>query len=100
MRQARTVALFYCLLAFSHCCAGILRGLGRPMVPMAVMLAVWCALRITYITVTLRFIPQIGVIFWAYPITWTISSVVVAWYLAHCPLPSPGGGAPLHKEHV
>ena len=40
VRQARTVALFYCLLAFSHCCAGILRGLGRPMVPMAVMLAV------------------------------------------------------------
>ena len=100
VRQARTVALFYCLLAFSHCCAGILRGLGRPMVPMAVMLAVWCALRITYITVTLRFIPQIGVIFWAYPITWTISSVIFAWYLAHCPLPSPGGGAPLHKEHV
>ena len=28
VRQARTAALFYCLLAFSHCCAGILRGLG------------------------------------------------------------------------
>lgn len=100
VRQARTVALFYCLLAFSHCSAGILRGLGRPMVPMAVMLAVWCALRITYITVTLRFIPQIGVIFWAYPITWTISSVLFAWYLTHCPLPSPGGGAPGHGEHA
>ena len=100
VRQARTVALFYCLLAFSHCCAGILRGLGRPMVPMAVMLAVWCALRITYITVTLRFIPQIGVIFWAYPITWTISSVIFAWYRAHCPLPSPGGGAPVHRDHA
>ena len=100
VRQARTVALFYCLLAFSHCCAGILRGLGRPMVPMAVMLAVWCALRITYITVTLRFIPQIGVIFWAYPITWTISSVIFGWYLAHCPLPSPGGGAPVHRDHA
>lgn len=100
VRQARTVSLFYCLLAFSHCCAGILRGLGRPMVPMAVMLAVWCALRITYITVTLHFIPQIGVIFWAYPITWTISSVIFAWYLAHCPLPAPGGGAPVHRDHA
>ena len=38
VQQARTVALFYCLLAFSHCCAGILRGLGRPVVPMAIML--------------------------------------------------------------
>nr|WP_235983220.1 MATE family efflux transporter [Gemmiger gallinarum] len=93
VQQARTVALFYCLLAFSHCCAGILRGLGRPTVPMVVMLAVWCALRITYITVVLRLIPDIGVIFWAYPLTWSISSALFAWYLAHCPLPVPGGGA-------
>ena len=50
--DARTVSLFYCLLSFSHCCAGILRGMGRPVVPMAIMLCVWCALRITYITVT------------------------------------------------
>ena len=45
--------------------AGILRGLGRPVVPMMVMLAVWCLLRITYITVTLHFIRDIGVVFWA-----------------------------------
>lgn len=96
VRQARTVALFYCLLAFSHCCAGILRGLGRPVVPMVIMLAIWCALRITYITVTVHFIPRIEVIFWAYPLTWTISSVLFAWYLTHCPLPAPGGGAPQH----
>ena len=95
VRQARTASLFYCLLAFSHCSAGILRGLGRPVVPMAIMLAVWCALRIAYITVTLRFIP---VIFWAYPLTWAISSVLFARYLLHCPLPVPGGGAPGHSE--
>ena len=93
VQQARTVALFYCLLAFSHCCAGILRGLGRPTIPMVIMLAIWCALRITYITVVLRLIPDIGVIFWAYPLTWSISSALFAWYLAHCPLPMPGGGA-------
>ncbi|WP_300280303.1 MATE family efflux transporter [uncultured Subdoligranulum sp.] len=96
VQQARTVSLFYCLLAFSHCCAGILRGLGRPVVPMVIMLAVWCALRITYITVTVHFIPQISVIFWAYPLTWTISSVLFAWYLTHCPMPAPGGGAQQH----
>ncbi|WP_295342197.1 MATE family efflux transporter [uncultured Subdoligranulum sp.] len=96
VQQARTVSLFYCLLAFSHCCAGILRGLGRPVVPMVIMLAIWCALRITYITVTVHFIPQISVIFWAYPLTWTISSVLFAWYLTHCPMPTPGGGAQQH----
>ena len=79
--DARTVALFYCLLAFSHCCADILRGYGRPVVPMAVMLAVWCVFRITYITVTVRLIPDIRVVFWAYPITWTISSILFAAFV-------------------
>ena len=78
VRQAHTIALFYFLLAFSHCCAGILRGLGRPIVPMAVMLAVWCALRITYITVTLHFIHDIEVIFWAYPLTCGIARFPVS----------------------
>ena len=96
VRQARTAALFYCLLAFSHCCAGILRGLGRPVVPMAVMLAVWCVLRISYIMVAVRILPEIGVIFWAYPLTWGISSLLFGWYLAHATLPSPGGGAQQH----
>ena len=79
---------------FSHCCAGILRGLGRPVVPMMVMLAVWCVLRITYITITLHFIHAIGVVFWAYPITRSISSLLFAWYIRHCPIPQLGGGAP------
>lgn len=100
VRQARTAALFYCLLAFSHCCAGILRGLGRPVVPMAVMLAVWCVLRISYITVAVRLVPDIGVIFWAYPLTWTISGLVFAYYLCHTTLPAPGGGAQQHLADV
>ena len=77
--DARTVSLFYCLLSFSHCCAGILRGFGKPVVPMAIMLSVWCALRITYITVILRLIPDIHMLYWAYPLTWSISSVIFAF---------------------
>lgn len=79
--QARTITLFYCLLAFSHCCAGIMRGAGRATVPMFVMLACWCVVRVTYITVTIRFIPEITVIFWAYPLTWTLSSIIFGIYL-------------------
>lgn len=97
VQQARTVALFYCLLAFSHCCAGILRGLGRPVVPMAIMLSIWCAVRIAYITVTVQLIPLIAVIFWAYPLTWGISSLLFAGYLRHCAIPVPGGGAPVQR---
>lgn len=89
---ARTVSLFYCLLAFSHCCAGLMRGMGRPVVPMSIMLAVWCVLRISYITAMVRVLPTIRVVYWAYPLTWGISSVLFALFLARLrfpPMPPP-----------
>ena len=78
--QARTVTLFYFLLSFSHCVAGILRGAGRATVPMLVMLVCWCVIRISYITVAVRFIPSIRVVFWAYPLTWCLSSILFLIY--------------------
>ena len=67
--QARTVALFYFLLAFSHCIAGILRGAGKSLIPMLVMLLCWCIIRITYVSIITNYVPGIKVVFWAYPIT-------------------------------
>lgn len=75
IRQARVETLFYCLLSFSHACAAVLRGAGRTVAPMSVMLSVWCVLRIIYITGMVRLIPDITVLFTAYPVTWGISSV-------------------------
>ncbi|MBP5160289.1 MAG: MATE family efflux transporter, partial [Lachnospiraceae bacterium] len=43
--QARTVSLFFLLLAFSHCAAGVLRGCGKSFIPMVTMLAFWCGVR-------------------------------------------------------
>ena len=74
--EAHTIALFYCLLAFSHCMAAIQRGAGRSIVPMFVMMLVWCGVRVTYISIVIRIIPMINVIYWAYPLTWFISSVI------------------------
>ena len=79
-RQAHVEALFYCFLAFSHCIAGIMRGAGKSAVPMFVMLVSWCIIRITYITISVHFIPKIQVIFWAYPLTWSISSIIFLVY--------------------
>lgn len=80
VRQARTEALFYMLLAFSHCIAGICRGAGKAIVPMIIMLSVWCLFRIAYITTIMNFRHEIGFIYWAYPITWSISSVIYFIY--------------------
>ena len=79
-RQARTEALFYCLLAFSHCIAGICRGAGKANVPMFIMLVVWCVLRITYITIAMRISHDIQLVYFAYPLTWSISSVIYFLY--------------------
>lgn len=76
--HAQTVCFFFCLLAFSHCAAGVMRGCGKSIVPMITMLAFWCGFRILYVTVALRFIPVFRTISAAYPITWACSSVVFA----------------------
>ncbi len=78
--QSRTIALFYFLLALSHCIAGILRGAGKAVVPMFVMLLCWCIIRVAYITITTYFIPMIQVVFWAYPLTWFLSSIIFLIY--------------------
>lgn len=78
--QARTVTLFYFLLAFSHCIAGIMRGAGKATVPMFVMLCCWCIIRVTYVTVAVRFFPVITTVFWAYPLTWSLSSLLFLIY--------------------
>lgn len=79
-RQAKIEALFYCFLAFSHCIAGIMRGAGKATVPMFTMLISWCLIRITYITLMMRYFHRIEVVFTAYPLTWFISSVIFLVY--------------------
>ncbi len=78
--QMRVISLFYGLLALNHCMAGILRGAGKAMIPMMVMLASWCLLRVTYITIMVRTFGHIAVIFSAYPVTWTVSAIIFAIY--------------------
>jgi len=80
VRQARTVTLFYCLLALSHSIAAVCRGAGKAFVPMTVMLSVWCVGRISYIMLVMHFFGNIGHVYWAYPITWGISSVIYLLY--------------------
>ena len=79
-QHMRTICLFYCLLAFSHCIAGIMRGAGKATVPMFTMLLCWCVIRVSYITVAVRFVPQLTTVSWAYPISWSLSSIIFLIY--------------------
>ena len=76
----RTICLFYCLLALSHCIAGILRGAGKATVPMFIMLGCWCLLRVTYISIAMQRVNELHTVSMAYPITWFASSVLFIIY--------------------
>jgi putative MATE family efflux protein len=80
VRQAHTASLFYFLLAFSHAVAAVCRGAGKAFVPMFVMLSIWCGVRIAYIALVTYFFNDIGLIYWAYPLTWGISSIIYLIY--------------------
>ena len=80
-RHMRTICLFNGLLAFSHCVAGIMRGAGKATVPMVTMLVCWCVIRVSYITIAVRFVNELTTVSFAYPLTWTLSSIVFLVYL-------------------
>lgn len=80
MRHMRSICLFFALLAFSHCIAAVMRGAGKASVPMYTMLVCWCVVRVSYITLALKYIYRLETISFAYPITWTLSSIVFLVY--------------------
>lgn len=79
--QARIFSFFFFLLTYSHLVAATCRGAGKSVIPMLVMLFVWCFLRIAYITAVMNIVHDIRFVYWAYPLTWSISSVIYYIYL-------------------
>lgn len=78
---ARVNGLFFFFVAFTHTAASIVRGAGKGTFSMYVYVFTWCVVRIIYISIMVKFIPSISVIFWAYPITWALSAFVFMIYL-------------------
>lgn len=82
--QCRTIGLFYFLPACSHGFAAIFRGVGKPLVPMAILLTCWCAIRVAFLTIAVPLIGSIQVVYSAYPLTWGLSSLffLVYWRIS------------------
>lgn len=97
--QCRVESLFFCFLGFSHAAASILRGAGRSVTPMIVMLSVWCLLRITYITFMVGVFRSIAVVFTAYPVTWSVSSILFVLALWKGDWLEPKENAPLTVQN-
>lgn len=80
VKQAHILTPFFFLCAFSHCMAGLLRGAGKSAVPMYIMMIIWCFIRVAYISIIVKYIPTIDVVFWAYPLTWLLSALAFLYY--------------------
>lgn len=78
--KARTSTLFFFLLAFSHAISAVLRGAGRAIVPMTVMLVFWCVVRVGFLTITVPLTHSILMLYWVYPLTWALSSLTFLIY--------------------
>lgn len=80
VNQMRTESIFFFLLAFAHSVSAVMRGAGRAKMPMYTMLLCWCIIRVTYITVAVKFFPVIETVYWAYPLTWALSCIIFLFY--------------------
>ena len=74
--RTTTCAFFYCLCGFSHTASAVMRGLGKPMMPMLVMLICWCAVRVLVLFTLGQAVHDIRLIYWIYPFTWSLSTIV------------------------
>ncbi len=61
-------------------CIGYLRGAGKSMIPMIVMMVCWCFVRVAGLTVMGMLVHNIWCVYWIYPITWSLSSITFFMY--------------------
>lgn len=80
VERAQICALFFCFLACSHALSAVLRGAGRAAVPMFTMLAFWCVIRVSFLTVMVPIVDNVAIVGWVYPLTWFLSTVTLLIY--------------------
>lgn len=80
VEKARTAALFYCLLAYSHSVASVIRGAGKAVVSMLIMMTFWCVVRVAFLAVSIPSTHSVLMVYAVYPLTWALSSVAFFFY--------------------
>ena len=80
VEKSRTDALFFCLLAYTHSVAAVLRGAGKAVVPMLTMISSWCVARVTFLAVSVPLTHAIQMVYVVYPLTWALSSLALFIY--------------------
>lgn len=71
---------FYIFLPINQVINGVLRGAGRSSVPMYVMVFSFVVLRQIYLFIVTRFTSNIGYVFFGWPVTWIVCSIIFIFY--------------------
>ena len=71
---------FYFLLAILHSLAGAVRGTGKSVPPMVVLLLSLCLFRVAWIQFILPFFHSIEGVFVLYPVSWGLGAVLMVLY--------------------
>ncbi len=71
---------FYFLLAIMHSLAGTIRGTGKTVPPMVVMLLALCLFRILWIQFVVPHFSSIDIIYVLYPVSWAVGMVLMLIY--------------------
>lgn len=79
VQKSHTCAMFYGLLAASHCISAVLRGAGKAKVPMGTMLVCWCIIRVAFLEITVPLTNSIFAVNRVYPLTWLLSTIFLAF---------------------
>ncbi len=76
----RTLVPFYSILNIAQVLIGAVRGTGNTTVPMLINVFYYCIIRQVFLAVAMMFVNSIVVVFWSYPLTWTLSAVTLFIY--------------------
>jgi len=71
---------FYFLLAIMHGLAGAIRGIGKSVPPMVIILFSLCVYRVIWIRLAVPHIPTIDGVYMVYPISWLIGAILMVVY--------------------
>ena len=80
MLRANVCAPLMCMASYAHAMSAVMRGIGKPMTPMVVMLTCWCAVRVLVLFTIGQIWHEFILIVWIYPFTWFLSNVVYTVY--------------------
>lgn len=71
---------FYWMLSILHGLAGTVRGMGKSMPPMIIMLISLCVFRVAWVQLALPHFASINGVFLLYPVSWLLGAVLMILY--------------------